>query len=268
MHEPVPAALAVGGTDSSGGAGLAADLLTFAAHGVHGLLAVTAVTAQDMSGVRGRTDLPAAAVAAQLEAAAACGPVVAKSGMLATASAACALADALDGALAGVPLVLDPVIRATAGSRLLDVDAVGVLRERLLARALVCTPNLDEASALTGVSDPRSSEILDALLALGPRWVLLTGGHRTGAPDDMLAGADGTRLVLPGVRVPTAYDRGTGCTLASALAARLARGDDVPTAARTAKEFVTAALRGSYPLRGRYGVPRRWRATLTSDVGE
>lgn len=255
----MPLALVVGGTDSSGGAGVSADLLTLAAHGVHGMLAVTAVTAQGIGGLQRRTDLSADVVAAQLGAAMALGPGVVKSGMLASRDAAVALAVALESA-AATPYVCDPLFAATSGESLLDPAAVEVVREKLLPRATVCTPNVVEAALLTGGSPSARVDVLaDGVLALGPVWVLVTGGDADAT--DLLAGADGTRVALRAQRVPTVFTRGTGCTLASALAARLVRGEDVPAAVRAAKGFVTAGLLASYPLAPDYGTLRRWRDT-------
>lgn len=260
MTDAVPIALAVGGTDSSGGAGLAADLITFGAHGVHGLLVVTAVTAQGPGGVRHRLDLPGESVTAQLEAAAELSPVIVKSGMLATADGA----SALSGFLARHPAlryVCDPVLAASSGEPLLCDEGIRVLREQLVPRSLVCTPNLAEAAALTGGSPADGARVLaDKLLALGARWVVVTGGDQRSGADvhDLLVGTDGTRVLMKHERVETKYDRGTGCTFASALAARIAHGDSMHDAVGAATRFVRLGLRYSYPLSAGYGAPRRW----------
>lgn len=249
-----PVVLVVAGTDSSGGAGVAADLLALADLGVHGLLAVTAVTAQDDTGMRGSWPLPGAAVRAQLVAALRLRPAVVKTGMLAGAAAAEAVRDLVP---AGLPMVVDPVLAASSGAPLLDPAGVAALRELVVPRATVLTPNLAEAEALTGLPAAGDEELVEGLLALGPRWVLLTGGHRQGEPVDLLAGPDGFRHRLAGSRVDTRYDRGTGCLLASSLAAGLARGEPVPAAAARAKRAVSHALAAGYPLARGYGVPRR-----------
>ena len=237
--------LAVGGSDSGGGAGLQADLRTLAALGVHGTSVVTAVTAQDSTAVHGVWELPTEAVVAQLRAVLGdLRPDVVKTGMLANERTVRAVAELT----LGLPMVVDPVGSASTGQRLLSARGLDALRDHLLPLALVVTPNLAEVEALTGLRVGGADDLLAAAQAvreLGPRWVLITGGHLPGAPDDLLY--DGTTAhLLPGIRVATGHDHGTGCTLASALAARLAVGDDVPTAARTAKAFVAGALARGY----------------------
>lgn len=237
--------LAVGGSDSGGGAGLQADLRTLAALGVHGTSVVTAVTAQDSTAVHGVWELPTEAVVAQLRAVLHdLPPDVVKTGMLANERAVHAVAELT----VDRPLVVDPVGSSSTGQRLLSSRGLDALRDHLLPLALVVTPNLAEVRALTGVEVTDGQDLLDAAKAvreLGPRWVLVTGGHLPGAPDDLLW--DGTSAhLLAGTRVNTRNDHGTGCTLASALAARLALGDDVPTAARAAKAFVAGALARGY----------------------
>lgn len=247
--------LAVGGSDSGGGAGLQADLRTLAALGVHGTSVVTAVTAQDSTAVHGTWELPTEAVVAQLRAVLAdLPPDVVKTGMLANERAVLAVAElSVD-----LPLVVDPVGSSSTGQRLLSSRGLDALRDHLLPLALVVTPNLAEVEALTGLRVRDADDLLAAARAvreLGPRWVLVKGGHLLGAPDDLLY--DGSQVhLLPGTRVDTRHDHGTGCTLASALAARLALGDDVPTAARFAKSFVAGALSGGYAM-GRGAGPVR-----------
>jgi hydroxymethylpyrimidine/phosphomethylpyrimidine kinase len=254
--------LLVGGTDSGGGAGLAADLRTLAVLGVHGSTVVTAVTAQSSTAVHDVHDVPAGIVRAQLAAVLDdIGADAVKTGMLSSAAAVQAVVDAV----AGLPLVVDPVGVSSTGQSLLTADALDLLRTRLLPLATVVTPNLAEVEALTGVVVTREDELLGAaraVHALGPRWVLVKGGHLPGAPTDLLY--DGTTATpLPGSRVATTHTHGTGCVLASALAAHLALGADVPTAAVRAKELVTAAIEGGYPLGSGAGpvrpaaVPRR-----------
>jgi hydroxymethylpyrimidine/phosphomethylpyrimidine kinase len=239
--------LAVGGSDSSGGAGIQADVKTLHALGVHASTVVTAVTAQSSTDVLDVHDVPVDSIRAQLSAVLGdLGADVVKTGMLSSAGAVLAVAEALQGQ----PLVIDPVGVSSTGRSLLTPAALGLLRTRLLPLATVVTPNLAEVTALTGLvveDEAGLQEAAEAVHALGPRWVLVKGGHLPGQPTDLLY--DGkAALLLRGDRIPTRHTHGTGCTLASALAAHLALGDDVPTAARKAKEFVTDALRRGYPL--------------------
>jgi hydroxymethylpyrimidine/phosphomethylpyrimidine kinase len=239
--------LAVGGSDSSGGAGIQADVKTLHALGVHASTVVTAVTAQSSTDVLDVHDVPVDSIRAQLSAVLGdLGADVVKTGMLSSAGAVLALAEALQGQ----PLVIDPVGVSSTGRSLLTPAALGLLRTRLLPLATVVTPNLAEVAALTGLvveDEAGLQEAAEAVHALGPRWVLVKGGHLPGQPTDLLY--DGkAALLLQGDRIPTRHTHGTGCTLASALAAHLALGDDVPTAARKAKEFVADALRRGYPL--------------------
>lgn len=255
-----PCVLAVAGSDSSGGAGLQADLKTMLALGVHGLTVVCAVTAQNSRGVTASWDLPPAAVTAQFRALTSDIPVRAvKTGMLATAANVAAVTAGLTElrAAAGpvpvqvpVPVVVDPVAVSSHGDPLLAEGALAVLRQRLLPLATVVTPNLAEARLLTGTRPADEAGMARAAAAireLGPRWVLVKGGHLPGEPVDVLS--DGERVWrFPGPRVASPHTHGTGCTLASAIASRLALGDDVPTAVRAAKEFTAAAIRSGFPL--------------------
>lgn len=239
--------LAVGGSDSGGGAGIQADIKTLQALGVHGSTIVTAVTAQDSVAVHAVHELPAALVAAQLAAVLGdLGTDVVKTGMLASADVVRIVIDAVRG----LPLVVDPVGASSSGQSLLSPDALALLRSELLPLATVVTPNLAEVQALTGVVVRDREGLLaavQAVHALGPRWVLVTGGHLPGPPVDLLY--DGTVATeLVGTRLDTPNTHGTGCTLASALAAYLALGHDVPQAARLAKTFVTQAIRNGYPV--------------------
>jgi hydroxymethylpyrimidine/phosphomethylpyrimidine kinase len=239
--------LAVGGSDSSGGAGIQADVKTLHALGVHASTVVTAVTAQSSSAVLDVHDVPVDSIRAQLSAVLGdLGADVVKTGMLSSPGAVAALVEALHGE----PLVVDPVGVSSTGRPLLAPDALELLRTRLLPLATVVTPNLAEVAALTGLLVEDEAALLaaaEAVHALGPQWVLVKGGHLPGRPTDLLY--DGKEAVLlRGDRVRTRHTHGTGCTLASALAAYLALGDDVPSAARKAKAFVTGALRRGYPL--------------------
>jgi hydroxymethylpyrimidine/phosphomethylpyrimidine kinase len=253
--------LSVAGSDSGGAAGLQADLRTAFACGVHGLTVVTAVTAQNSRGVLGSWPLPVDAVLAQLSAVLDDGGVDAvKTGMLATAELVSAVAERLR--TVSVPLVVDPVGRSSTGAVLLAPDAVDVLRTALLPLATVATPNLAEVEQLTGVVVRAESDLraaAEAVLALGPRWVLVKGGHLDGDAVDLLT--DGTEQhLLRAPRAGTPHSRGTGCTLATAIAARLALGDPVPAAARWAKDFVTGAIAAGYAVGAGSGpVDQGWR---------
>jgi hydroxymethylpyrimidine/phosphomethylpyrimidine kinase len=241
--------LTIAGSDSGGGAGAQADLKAFAAHGVHGTCALTAVTAQNTNEVRGVVALDAAFVSLQIETVVADFDVAAvKTGMLATAaivSAVAALADA--GALPR--LVVDPVLVSSSGHQLMEPAGVTAYLERLLPLALVATPNLRETAVLTGVPvealSSREARVAAAeqVRSIGARWVVVKGGHLAGSADDVVAGPDGT-VILEGERVDTANDHGTGCSLSAAVAALLARGATVPEALPAAKSFVTRALAG------------------------
>jgi hydroxymethylpyrimidine/phosphomethylpyrimidine kinase len=250
-------ALTVAGSDSGGGAGIQADLRTFAAHRVHGTSALTAITAQNSLGVTAWTALDPAMVVAQIEAVATDMQVAAtKTGMLATAAIVEAVADAA-ARLGLAPLVVDPVMVAKSGDRLIDAAAERAYVERLLPRATLLTPNLHEAAALLGRPVRDVAEMRDAardLAAMGARAVLVKGGALEGDAVDVFF--DGTHLVdLTVPRVDTRNVHGTGCTLSAAIAARLALGADLLDAVRSAKAFLTEALRGSYAVgRGR-GLP-------------
>ncbi|MGA7456238.1 MAG: bifunctional hydroxymethylpyrimidine kinase/phosphomethylpyrimidine kinase [Methyloceanibacter sp.] len=239
-------ALTIAGSDSAGGAGIQADLKTFAALGVHGASAITALTAQNTQGVEAVLVVPPDFVARQIEVVARDLDVGAvKIGMLATSEVIDAVAGALE-ALPGVPVVLDPVMVAASGDVLLDEDAIETLRTVLLPRAIVITPNLPEAAQLLGVPQANDEDEMRAqardLKRLGAQAVLIKGGHAKGANsvDLLLDGEGEMRLEAP--RVPTKHDHGTGCTLSSAIAAELAKGASLRGAAAAAKAYVTAAI--------------------------
>jgi hydroxymethylpyrimidine/phosphomethylpyrimidine kinase len=237
--------LTIAGSDSSGGAGIQADLKTFAAHGVFGLSAVTAVTAQNTRGVTASAPVPPGMVAAQVEAVAADFSVDAtKIGMLATSGIAEEVAEVV-GRLGLKNVVLDPVLAATTGTPLLDAAGLAVLRTRLLPLASVITPNTLEAEALTGlvirtIDDARRAA--ERLMSLGARAVIIKGGHLAGPPTDLVYEA-GVFTELAGERLDTRQTHGTGCTFSSAIAARLALGDALVPAARAAKAYVVLAIR-------------------------
>jgi hydroxymethylpyrimidine/phosphomethylpyrimidine kinase len=243
----LPRVLSIAGSDSGGGAGIQADLKAFARCGVHGMTAITAVTAQNTSGVTAVYPLPPEAIVEQVRAVAEdIGVDAVKIGMLGNAESILAVDEALD-LVGDAPVVLDPVMVAESGARLLDEDAAGALRGRLLPRATVVTPNVPEAAVLAGApEETEAEELARAVHSLGPRAVVVTGGHRDDAADVFF---DGERLVrIPGERHPDGAAHGSGCTHSSALAAGLARGLDPLEAARAAKEVASAAVRDG--LRG------------------
>lgn len=244
-----PVALTIAGSDSSGGAGIQADLKTFAALGVYGASVITALTAQNTQGVTGIHNVPAEFVTAQIDAVFADLDVGAvKIGMLAQLSTVEAVADALTR-WSAKHVVLDPVLVASSGRPLLAEDAVDALRKRLVPLAALITPNLPEAAALLGeeiASDEAAIERQGRrLLALGCRAVLIKGGHGQGTESiDYLF--EGTKkLVYAAPRIATGNTHGTGCSLASAVAAGLSKGEDLETAVRAAKAFIGAAIAGA-----------------------
>ena len=239
-------ALTIAGSDSSGGAGVQADLKTFAAFGVYGVSAVTAVTAQSTSGITASMALPADVVAAQIEAVAGDVTVSAtKIGMLATA----AIVEAVVAAIEELELplvVLDPVLASTSGVRLLDDDGVEGLRVELLPRAFVVTPNLPEAEVLSGkriASPDDAREAARRIHDMGARSVIVTGGHGAGDPIVDLLFDGHTFHEVRTARIDTKNTHGTGCTFASAVAAGLALGHPLPEAAEAAQRYVAGAIR-------------------------
>ena len=247
-----PIALTIAGSDPSGGAGVAADLKTFSALGVYGAAVITALTAQNTKGVFGIHDVPADFVAAQLNALFTdLDPNAVKIGMLANAATIDAVAAAVDR-YQPPNVVLDPVMIAASGDRLLRADAIDALRNELMPRALLITPNLPEAAALLD-ADIASDEAAmrtqaERLLAAGAKAVLMKGGHGTGPESaDLLVEHTGvTRFAA--ARLATRNTHGTGCTLSSAIAAGLARGLALRAAVREAKAYVTAAIASSDQL--------------------
>ena len=244
-----PRVLTVAGSDSGGGAGIQADLKTMLALGTHGMSAVVSVTAQNSLGVQGIWDLPAEAVRAQIRSVVDdIGVDAVKTGMLSSAELVGVVADELRRI--PVPRVIDPVGVSKHGNTLLAADAVEVLRAELLPLATVATPNLDEVRLLTGVEVREEAELAKAaaaMLALGPEWVLVKGGHLPGDAVDLLTNGT-TEIILRAPRLDNRHTHGTGCTLASAIAAKLAAGADVPEAVRAAKRYVTGALAAGFPL--------------------
>jgi hydroxymethylpyrimidine/phosphomethylpyrimidine kinase len=239
-------ALTIAGSDSGGGAGIQADLKTFAAHGVYGTSAVTAVTAQNTLGVTAWEAVSPGLVTAQIEAVASdIGADAVKTGMLANAAIVAAVADAVRR-LSLRHLVVDPVMIAKGGDRLLEAAAVDAIRTELLPLAHVVTPNIPEAEVLSGMEITSVAGMREAgrrILALGPGVVLVKGGHLGGDASIDVACTQEEAEELTAPRIATVHTHGTGCTLASAIAANLARGETALDAIRHAKEYVTNAIR-------------------------
>jgi len=241
-----PIAVTIAGSDSGGGAGIQADLKTFSALGVYGASVVTALTAQNTLGVTAIHDVPPAFVMAQIDAVFSDLAVDAvKIGMLARTDVIEAVAAGLDR-WQPANVVLDPVMVATSGDKLLAPDAIETLRRELLRRARVVTPNLPEAAALLdtdiAANETEMQTQAERILALGAKAVLIKGGHGTGAvsTDFLFDGTSVIRLAVP--RIATRNTHGTGCTLSSAITAGLAKGHDLAAAVRDAQHYVTAAI--------------------------
>ncbi|MER8048005.1 bifunctional hydroxymethylpyrimidine kinase/phosphomethylpyrimidine kinase [Streptomyces sp. NPDC094032] len=263
MTSRPPLVLTVAGSDSGGGAGIQADLKTMLAHGVHGMSVITAVTAQNSRGVLGAWELPEEAVRAQFRAVVDdIGVQAVKTGMLASATLVETVAELL--APVGVPVVVDPVGVSKHGDPLLAASALDSVRAKLLPVATVATPNLDEVAQLTGVvveDEAGMRRAADAILAYGPRWALIKGGHLPSgeaAVDLLTDGSEEHWLRAP--RHDNRHTHGTGCTLASAVASGLAKGLPVPEAVREAKAYVTGAIAAGFPLGEGIGpVDHGWR---------
>ncbi|WP_225838492.1 bifunctional hydroxymethylpyrimidine kinase/phosphomethylpyrimidine kinase [Streptomyces sp. NK08204] len=257
----IPRALTVAGSDSGGGAGIQADLKTMLALGVHGMSVITVVTAQNTLGVRGAWELPAEAVRAQYRAVVDdIGVQAVKTGMLSSAELVETVAELISGTQA--PAVVDPVGVSKHGDPLLAASALDSVRTKLLPAATVATPNLDEVTQLTGVRVESEGDLrraAAAVLAYGPRWVLIKGGHLAGDAVDLLTdGSEEHWLRAP--RHGNRHTHGTGCTLASAVASGLAKGLPVPEAVAEAKEYVTGAIAAGFPLGAGIGpVDHGWR---------
>ena len=257
---PRPRALTIAGSDSGGGAGIQADLKTFGALGVFGMTAITAVTVQNTKGVTGYEELSPQMVGDQIRAVATdIGVDAAKTGMLASASIVGAVAEAVTET--GIPnLVVDPVFVSKHGHALLAPEAVEALRTLILPLATLVTPNLPEAAGLSGFDVETADDMeraAEAILRFGPAAVLVKGGHLKGGrltgdragerSDDLFF--DGERLLwIEGARFDTPHTHGTGCVLSSAIAAYLARGEDLLTAVRQGKTFVGEAIRHSLAI--------------------
>jgi hydroxymethylpyrimidine/phosphomethylpyrimidine kinase len=250
-----PIALTIAGSDSGGGAGLQADLRTFTACGVHGCVAVTAVTVQNSVEVTSFVTIPPSTVADQIRAVMSDMKVgAAKTGMLASAEIITAVTEVCDevGLGRSVPFVVDPVAASMHGYPLLADDALTALRSELVPRATLVTPNLDEIRLLVGMdvrSQAEQYEAARALHALGTQWVLVKGGHLhedPECPDLLYDGSEFTAFTSP--RLPTPHTHGSGDTLASAITSALARGTTVPEAVGYGKHYIEQAVAHAYPL--------------------
>lgn len=267
MSPPFPTALTIAGSDSGGGAGVQADLKAFEANGVFGMSVVTALTAQNTRAVTAVHAVPPEIIAAQMDAVAADLPVgVVKTGMLGTTEAVDAVADGI-ARHALAPVVVDPVMVSKGGHALLAPEAVDAMRRRMLPLADVLTPNAHEAAALVGfnvatLADARRAA--DRLLAQGPRAVLVKGGHLDGEADavDLLVTSNGEAWTFRMPRLATPHTHGTGCTYASAIAARLARGETLVEAVTRARGYLQAAIAAAPGLGGGHGPTRHlWMVT-------
>jgi hydroxymethylpyrimidine/phosphomethylpyrimidine kinase len=247
--------MTVAGSDSGGGAGIQADLKTFQALGVYGTSALTAITAQNTLGVRAVHEIPSDVIAAQIDAIVDdIGVDAAKTGMLSSAEIIATVAERIRHWRLE-KLVVDPVMVAKSGDRLLREDAVRALVGDLLPLAMVLTPNLPEAQVLVGrplVSEDEIRQAARDILAFGPRAVVIKGGHRSGDADDLFF--DGRSFhTFASERIDTPNTHGTGCTFSAAIAAGLAQGLEVLDAIGAAKRYVTEAIRRSGPLGGGHG---------------
>ena len=259
---PRPRALTIAGSDSGGGAGIQADLKTFSALGVFGMTAITAVTVQDTRGVSGSEAISPGVVGDQIRVVAAdIGVDAAKTGMLANGGVVSAVADAVrDTGIRN--LIVDPVTVSKHGYRLLEPDAVRTLSERILPLAILVTPNLAEASALSGfpvASRDDMRRAADAILGSGVSAVLVKGGHLEGpVAEDLFADGVGEEWIAA-PRIETPHTHGTGCTLSAAITAYVAMGEDPIHAVRAGKAFVTEAIRHALAIGGGIGpVDQLW----------
>ena len=258
--------LTIAGSDSGGGAGIQADMRTFALLGVHSLVAVTAVTIQNSLGVKGFHEIPSEVIAGQIEAVATdIGLQAAKTGMLASSEIIETVAHSWRGlGLAGTPFVVDPVCASMHGDPLLHPSALDTLRRTLFPLASLVTPNLDEVRLLVGIDvvDARTQrDAAKALHALGPQWALVKGGHLRAAPDSPDLLYDGSEFhKFDAPRIDTVHDHGAGDTLAAATACALAQGYSMPEAVEFGKAWVTECLLAAYPLGAGHGpVSALWR---------
>ena len=242
--------MTIAGSDSGGGAGIQADLKTFSALGVFGTSTLTAITAQNTVGVTAVHEIPTDVIAAQIDAVVSdIGADAVKTGMLSSSPIVATVADAVRRH--GIAnLVVDPVMVAKSGDRLLRQEAIATIRNELIPLAKVVTPNIPEAEDLTGQSIESDDDVrraAEAIIGMGAKSVVIKGGHREGPPTDVLY--DGEEfLEFTTERIPSTNTHGTGCTFASAVAAGLAHGLETPAAVRQAKDYVTAAISAAYPI--------------------
>ena len=245
-----PTAMTIAGSDSGGGAGIQADLKTFSALGVFGTSTLTAITAQNTVGVTAVHEIPTDVISAQIDAVITdIGADAVKTGMLSSAAIVATVSEAVRRH--GITnLVVDPVMVAKSGDRLLREEAISSICNDLIPLAKVVTPNIPEAEDLTGLSISTDADVrraAEAIVGMGAQCVVVKGGHRDGPPTDILY--DGaTFLEFTTERIPSTNTHGTGCTFASAVAAGLAHGLDIPAAVQQAKDYVTAAIRSAYPI--------------------
>lgn len=250
-EQAVPKALTIAGSDSGGGAGIQADLKTFAAHGVYGCSAVTAVTAQNTREVIAVAEVPEEIVAAQIDSVLEdIGAGAIKTGMLSSSRIVATVTERIHAW--GIPAVVDPVMISKSGNFLLDPDAVGAIKRDLIPISFIVTPNYHEAAELTGIdirSDEDAREAARVLSDLGARIIVIKGGHRPGTPLDLVF--DGIDFIeLEGERIETENTHGTGCTFSAAIAANLALGYEPIESIARAKKYLTEALRSSYRIGG------------------
>ncbi|MBI3970504.1 MAG: bifunctional hydroxymethylpyrimidine kinase/phosphomethylpyrimidine kinase [Chloroflexi bacterium] len=261
----MPVALTIAGSDSSGGAGIQADLKTFQALGVYGASVLTAITAQNTLGVRAVHEIPVGVIAAQIDAVVEdLGSDGVKTGMLSSADIISTVAQRVRHWGLQDRLVVDPVMVAKSGDRLLRESAVDALIHELLPLATVLTPNLPEAEVLVGraiASDEEVREAAREIAAMGPAAVVMKGGHRPGEPVDVLFDGRGFHR-FTAQRIETRNTHGTGCTFSAAIAAQLARGVDIVEAVGSAKTYLTAAIEQATPLGNGHGpVAHDWLLT-------
>ena len=267
MNAAPPRVLTIAGSDSGGGAGIQADLKSMLANGVHGMSVLTAITAQNSLGVQGAWELPEEQVRAQFRSVVDdIGVDAVKTGMLASASMVRVVASLLRTLPPGVPIVVDPVSVSKHGDALLAADAMEAVREEIVPLATVLTPNLTELGPVAGTSGEDRELAAKLLLDAGADWVLVKGGHDEGPlAIDVLHGP-GVRREYSGPRADNRHTHGTGCTLASAIAAYLARGYDVPAAVAAAKDYISGAVAAGFALGGGIGpVDHGWQFRTRSD---
>jgi hydroxymethylpyrimidine/phosphomethylpyrimidine kinase len=261
--------MTIAGTDSGGGAGIQADLRTFAMLGLHGCVAVAAVTVQNSVGVKGFHEIPLDVITGQIEAVAEdIGIQAAKTGMLASSEIIAAVAETWRGLNTDAPLVVDPVCASMHGDPLLHPSALNAVRNELFPIATLVTPNLDEVRLIVDIEVVDTASQRDAaraLHALGPQWALVKGGHLRSSSHSADLLFDGTDFYeFDAERIDTGHDHGAGDTLAAATACALAHGYSVPDAVQFAKQWVTECLRAAYPLGHGHG-PVSALFRLTSD---